>query len=723
MQETLERDELFNETRKFTRRFKYEDRTIDVSDLSSTEQTIQQLTEKSPNKYEVTGVIAYGGSKLISRLHDKDTHREVAQATLLNPDADTLSLGKFIREARITANLQHPNIIPIYDIGVEQNHPYFTMKLIDGETLLDITEHLKHEHPNYVSQYKLYDLLRIYHQVLNAIIYAHSHGVIHLDLSPGNIVVGKYGEVLVLDWGLAKVIHKDGDTQNRIDMDADEKVNDIMMQGTPGFMAPEQAQSNITQFGERTDVYALGAILYNILTYALPIEGRNLTEIIERTISGDIPEARILKGPSVPIALSAVAQKAMSVNINERYDSVLSLRNDIDAYLDGRATTAQKASYATHLWLFIKRNFLVVSLILLIAILLGAYTMHTLFYDRWNLGHWGAPVYNFNTTDVNSDWSQFGYADAQNNHLSEHFLLKNNILEIPSKHILWFKTSVPEVDKRLRIQVKGNSPFYILWGCTNAPFPEGDQFPAGTIIGIERDSAWVVASPYTFKNPEFYEQGSVRFASMFDHWEEGYYVSIHEVNNTITIFRNNIAVLSVKNPYPPALGNVQIGLKSTNAPLYLMSAVINDVSADDRLSPFAIPRILLSKVANNDAFRLYLNLARATQNEKNKIFAARCAMNLILFRANNIQDPFTRLDEVTQMLPPTLFPEIEHEFYSVKAEVFWIFGRFAESIRVLKLINDLPLQQRIARRLLNYNFAADATILKEISQIAERETK
>ena len=166
-----------------------------------------ELTQKPFDKYKFIKSIGYGGMKTVLQVKDKDTARDVAMAIMA--DAENKSLDdkrRFLQEARITAKLEHPNIVPVHDIGIDSTGaPYFTMKLIKGETLSAILKKLSENDPEYLKKYDLTTLLRFFIRICNAVAFAHSKRVLHLDLKPENIQIGDFGEVVLMDWGLARV--------------------------------------------------------------------------------------------------------------------------------------------------------------------------------------------------------------------------------------------------------------------------------------------------------------------------------------------------------------------------------------------------------------------------------------------------------------------------------------------------------------------------------------
>lgn len=328
--------------------------TSKPSELSAPDPTqpLPELIVLPPGKYRVGAQVGSGGMKSVLRTHDRSTEREVAMAVMRDSSLQWKKIARFVREARITAALEHPNIVPVYDIGLdEDNKPYFTMKLLGGETLESILQRIHAGQADYLAQYPLNSLLRIFQGVCHAVAFAHARGVIHLDLKPSNIQVGDFGEVLVLDWGLAKVFDKDPTLHpQRLGLDAGLQVipAEGTVSGTPGFMSPEQARGENTSLDERTDIFALGAILFTIL---------NCRNAPEKSAEGTRRENRRL-----PVALEAVVTKAMSDLPANRYQTVEELALDVQAYVDGFATKAQQAGVLTLLWLLIKRHHVVASL-------------------------------------------------------------------------------------------------------------------------------------------------------------------------------------------------------------------------------------------------------------------------------------------------------------------------------------------------------------------------
>ena len=301
-------------------------------------------------RYGQTELMAVGGMKRIFKVLDRHGNRYVAMARL-HEDASELLFDPFIREARLTALLEHPNIISVHDVGVDkEGKPYFTMDLKAGDGLDVVLQKALAD-----GGCALSDRLDVFLKVCDAITYAHSRDVIHLDLKPANIQVGHYGEVLVCDWGLAKLIGGTDEIDDDVLLNPD-LLNGMtvygQVKGTPGYMAPEQIRGD--ERDKRTDIYALGAVLYAVLTCRPPLTGDTDT-MLQAAVSGDVvPPTERVSG--VPEALSAVVMKAMALNPADRYASVSDLITDVRAFLGGFSPVAHEIGLSTELMLFYRRN-------------------------------------------------------------------------------------------------------------------------------------------------------------------------------------------------------------------------------------------------------------------------------------------------------------------------------------------------------------------------------
>jgi serine/threonine protein kinase len=329
-------------------------------------------------KYEIGNTIARGGMGAVINARELTIERNVAMKVMLQSESHD-DVMRFVSEAKVTGQLEHPNIVPVHELGVdEKERVFYTMKFVRGITLRKVLDLLHEGQKETIAKYPLAQLLTVFQKVCDAIAFAHAKGVIHRDLKPENFMIGDYGEVLVMDWGLAKVLdptrnkaaagadgHSIIRTGVREELHAAEKQSGNVV-GTPQYMAPEQAYGAHDQLDIRTDVYALGAILHHLLTLRPPIEGEDPQEVLRKAAHGEWQPARHftagktrlphLPGERVPDALSAVAQKAMAGKPEDRYQTVPDFQADIEAYQNGFATTAEKPGFGTHAFLLVKRK-------------------------------------------------------------------------------------------------------------------------------------------------------------------------------------------------------------------------------------------------------------------------------------------------------------------------------------------------------------------------------
>ncbi|MBR2345720.1 MAG: serine/threonine protein kinase [Lentisphaeria bacterium] len=339
-----------------------ENREFDGDDLLAT------LPLKPQDRYKFIRSIGFGGMKGVLLVHDRDTGRDIAMAIMPDfRDRPIRDLNRFVREARITASLEHPNIVPVYDIGIDAlGSPFFTMKYLHGCTLAMILHRLRSGDPETIQDYSQNRLMQVFLRVCNAVAFAHSRNICHFDLKPGNIYCGDFGEVQVIDWGLAGP-----------ESDACESGR---MKGTPGYMAPELLVTG-GKAGKSSDIYALGAILYAILTLDSPCAGLPQQEILRRTAAGKI-EPPSLVGQNVSSGLEAICLKAMALRPEDRYANAVELRREIQETLSGYAAKAENASAMRNALLFVRRNIyaVIIFVLLLITGLLTYLVLH--FYKQ-----------------------------------------------------------------------------------------------------------------------------------------------------------------------------------------------------------------------------------------------------------------------------------------------------------------------------------------------------
>ncbi len=304
-------------------------------------------------RYEVGKQLGAGGMGVVHLELDRRIGRDVAIKRLHGKlGAHPHSVARFLREARVQGQLEHPAIVPVYDLGSDDDgSPYFTMKRVRGRSLREVINKKRERDPEAREHYSRRRLLSAFSQVCLAVDYAHSHGVVHRDLKPGNIMLGGYGEVYVIDWGLARPIGvADESAEEPIRLgpeDDNAKTEDGALLGTPGYMAPEQLLNN--SIDGRADVWALGAILFEILTNHHLVPRTTTPQMMSDTLDG--PEAR----PSargfgdVPPELEDLCVRATHPDPELRVASAREISDAIERYLDGdRDLTARKAKAEAH---------------------------------------------------------------------------------------------------------------------------------------------------------------------------------------------------------------------------------------------------------------------------------------------------------------------------------------------------------------------------------------
>ncbi len=328
------------------------------------------------DRYEFGELLATGGLGLVRRAFDRRLGRTVAVKELQR--SDPAAERRFMFEAAITAHLQHPGIVPIYDTGRFPNGaPYYCMKLVDGESLEQIIADRK-------TAAERLTLLEHVLAAADAVAYAHVHGVIHRDLKPANILVGEHGETLVIDWGLAKdlagaILDPAGATSSP-GTSCSSTLTDVgAIVGTLRYMPPEQARGEIVD--RHSDVFALGAVLFHVIAGRPPHEGLARATLLARLSDGQLEDLRPL-ADGVPRALVAIAQKAMAPRPGDRYAGAEAFANDLRRFLAGRLVDAHhyQAGELLHVWLRRHRAVLSVAAVALLALLAAS----VLFL--WNVG-------------------------------------------------------------------------------------------------------------------------------------------------------------------------------------------------------------------------------------------------------------------------------------------------------------------------------------------------
>jgi eukaryotic-like serine/threonine-protein kinase len=336
-------------------------------------------------RFRVLRPHAQGGPGAVFVALDGELNREVALKQILDHHADdSISRTRFLIEAEITGGLEHPGIVPVYGLGhYGDGRPYYAMRFIRGDCLKEAIaafhadESLTHDVGK--RSLALRKLLRLFVDVCNAIDYAHGRGVLHRDLKPGNVIVGRYGETLVIDWGLAKpmghsVAASQSEERTLIPSSSSGSAETLPGSaiGTPAYMSPEQAGGDLEKLGPRSDVYSLGATLYCLLTGKPPFKGEDLGEILRAVQRGDFPKPRQVD-PSIDRALEAVCLKAMATHLKDRHATARVLADDIERWAADEPTSAwaEPFSVRARRWMRQNRTTVTAASVALVALLFG----------------------------------------------------------------------------------------------------------------------------------------------------------------------------------------------------------------------------------------------------------------------------------------------------------------------------------------------------------------
>jgi serine/threonine protein kinase len=301
---------------------------------------------------------AQGGLGAVFVALDGKLRREVALKQILEKHADDpTSRARFQLEAEITGGLEHPGIVPVYGLGADPHgRPYYAMRFIRGDSLKEAVTAFRTDATLRADPGRralgLLKLLRRFLAVCDAIDYAHSRGILHRDLKPSNVILGKRGETLVVDWGLAKAL---GRSESYVASDERILVPSLSSGsaetlpgstlGTPAYMSPEQAQGDLEHLGPRSDLYSLGATLYCLLTGRPPVEGDDPGTVLRAVQKGDFPSPGRLD-PAIDPALEAICLKAMALRAEDRYPTPRALAEDLEHWMADEPVTAWREPWA-----------------------------------------------------------------------------------------------------------------------------------------------------------------------------------------------------------------------------------------------------------------------------------------------------------------------------------------------------------------------------------------
>lgn len=286
-------------------------------------QLLALLAEAQKDRYRPEGLIAVGGMGAIESVHERTLERRLVRKTIqsfVGPSSTDVVL--FVREARLTGQLQHPGIVPVHELGIEDDtNLYYTMDRVEGRTLEEWIDALPEEP---LDRAALFDLLDVIVRVCETLAFAHSRGVLHCDIKPANVMIGAFGQVYLMDWGIARHLADEADRPD----------SGGPILGTPTHMSPEQARGG--RLDERADVFGVGALLYQIVTRRAPFATATAIHALMKAYLCEVPpldEAPLAAG--TPPALARIIQRAMAAEPSDRYASVGELRDALQRFMRG----------------------------------------------------------------------------------------------------------------------------------------------------------------------------------------------------------------------------------------------------------------------------------------------------------------------------------------------------------------------------------------------------
>ncbi|MCM8539823.1 MAG: protein kinase [Lentisphaeraceae bacterium] len=305
-------------------------------------------TREDGSNIEITGDIAVGGMGRVLLAKDKIIDREIAFKVLHEDMEENNEMYRqFVDEARITGLLEHSNIVPVHSLGINaEGHVYFTMKFVNGDSLLEAIEQLSKGNQEYLDYYTHFMRLRIFRKVCDAVSFAHSKNVLHRDIKPENIMIGAYGEVMLMDWGIAKfkdAAERASSSDVELDLAEPMQTLDGTIKGSPAYMSPEQARGEMAEYDTRSEVFLLGATLYHLMTLKPPYYDNEVSVMVVKAEKADfVPPGKAAPDQQIPDELSHIIQKAMSLNKDDRFQSVADFTNAIDNLMSGQIMSTKK---------------------------------------------------------------------------------------------------------------------------------------------------------------------------------------------------------------------------------------------------------------------------------------------------------------------------------------------------------------------------------------------
>lgn len=331
------------------------DHTLDPDEVGPPPGPAPALSPEA-DRYRVVGELGRGGAGVVIAAEDERMGRQVAVKILADAEATERQRGRFYAEARTTAQLDHPSVIPVHEIGRwVDGRPCFTMKRVRGRSLKDLLDALAAGDEALAAEFTQIRLVQMLAQICLGLDYAHAKGVIHRDIKPDNIMIGDFGEALIMDWGIAKIRSQPDDADHAaggpIRLLGDGALTQAgAIFGTPGYMAPEQATGAVDQIDRRTDVWSLGAVLYELLTGCPPHEGPTTLSVLLATAQQPvIPPAERAPDREIPPDLAEICLRALQLDPEDRFPTARALHDELDRHLTGARDQARRLADADRL--------------------------------------------------------------------------------------------------------------------------------------------------------------------------------------------------------------------------------------------------------------------------------------------------------------------------------------------------------------------------------------
>lgn len=688
----------------------------DIKESSQVDESaLRKLTRKPPEKYKFRRSIGQGGMKTVLQVRDRDSMRDIAMAVL--PDAHNrpkMDILRFIQEARITASLEHPNIVPVHDIGVDSNEaPYFTMKLLKGETLASLLKKLDAGDPDYLASYDLDRLLHLFLKVCNGVAFAHSKGVLHLDLKPENIQVGDFGEVLILDWGLAKVVgHPDALDDDDDDDDPAEKKElnsfnitiDGVMKGTPGFMAPEQAAGKNRERDYRTDVYALGSILYSLATHKDPIESKDVKEMIRDTVEGRIIPPK-LRTPEkmIPTAIEAVIMKAMALNPEDRYSSAKELRDEVYAFIGGYATLAERATPLKKTILFAKRHKIILSslaIIMLLSLSFGSYALYELSRQR---SDW-IPVFTQDFTKSEPSPSEIQFMNSYVTEPAPPWKSDAEGLKMIRGEWLWLKGVRIQEDAKVVAKIICAENPDALEVCLNSriePLKEWWHVPTGYSFQF---AGFNGSKDIIFKNEDAYAPDMLMAIESKFEVGRPHTIVFSRQDERLSMTIDGEDSLQTSDIFPPLGPQLdKIGLRTFSNSMKLQSLSVYRLALPEKASPLIAGDVLVETQHFEEAIDKYLTIADNYGKTPLAELALTKAYVAVASKLKNLNERNRLLIEIKKLIA-SRFPAFKYRerIVEVDALMFWRERQYKEALSLLPELFELNPNTNVVSKLLQF---------------------